>query len=110
LTIRLVQGPNGGIAAARNRALRIANGEYIALLDADDEMLPEQLECLRQGFDHFPDAAVVFGDVLQKFDDTGHEISGVVADRMACTSVETAYIGWLRFINVFEMTIGANRV
>ncbi len=37
---------NGGPAAARNRALAMAGGEWIALLDADDRYHPRRLERL----------------------------------------------------------------
>lgn len=35
---------NEGVAVSRNRALDVARGEWIALLDADDAWLPERLE------------------------------------------------------------------
>src|SRR5690349_16642154 len=38
--IRVISQPNGGIAAARNRAMSVARGRYFALLDSDDVWLP----------------------------------------------------------------------
>lgn len=49
--IRAVHQENQGIAAARNAGLRAAQGEFIALMDADDVCLPErialQVACLQ---------------------------------------------------------------
>lgn len=36
---------NCGISIARNLAIKHANGEYIAVMDADDVAFPERLEC-----------------------------------------------------------------
>jgi glycosyltransferase involved in cell wall biosynthesis len=39
----IVSGPNEGPAAARNRALVVAKGSYLAFLDADDVMKPSKI-------------------------------------------------------------------
>ena len=42
--MRVLHVPNGGAPAARNRALELARGRYVAFADADDECAPTYLE------------------------------------------------------------------
>lgn len=42
--IILINQENRGVSKARNAAMKIAQGDYIALLDSDDEWLPEKTE------------------------------------------------------------------
>ena len=42
--IRVLEQPNQGAGAARNRGLSIAEGEYLSFLDADDFFEPDMLE------------------------------------------------------------------
>ncbi len=41
--IKLIKQQNCGVSTARNRGIEVAGGEWIALLDSDDEWLPEKL-------------------------------------------------------------------
>ena len=56
--ITLIRKENGGVCSARNKGIREAKGEYIALLDADDlwdkEYLAEQVKMIRD----FPNAVM----------------------------------------------------
>jgi len=43
-SIRLLQQPNKGVSAARNKGIRYADTNWISLLDSDDEWFPQKLE------------------------------------------------------------------
>ena len=53
--IRSVRQENRGQSAARNRALDLARGEYVAYLDSDNALLPECLEVLTDALRVRPD-------------------------------------------------------
>lgn len=56
--IKLIPQPNAGECAARNRAIAESRGEYIALLDADDEWEPGFLEEIAALIREFPGCGV----------------------------------------------------
>lgn len=63
--IRLVQQPNAGVAAARNRGIREANGEWVVFLDADDILHPGALNAYGQMAEQYPQAQILGGQVVR---------------------------------------------
>lgn len=56
--IRLISKDNGGVSSARNRGIQEAKGEYIALLDADDQLDKDYLAEQMRMINDFPAAAM----------------------------------------------------
>lgn len=56
-------GENGGPAAARNAALKLARGHYIVCLDDDDLFLPDHLYVMAQAADLYSDQ-VIYSDAV----------------------------------------------
>lgn len=60
--VHLLRQPNGGISSARNRALRCAQGELLAILDSDDMWEPEFLQAQIDVLRARPDVDIVTGN------------------------------------------------
>ena len=61
---------NGGIVAASNDALAMANGEFVVLLDHDDELHPGALAFIEEAIRAEPEADYVYTDE-DKVDEAG---------------------------------------
>jgi glycosyltransferase involved in cell wall biosynthesis len=46
--VKVIHKPNGRAASARNAGLRVASGEYVAFVDADDWISPDMYEKMLQ--------------------------------------------------------------
>jgi GT2 family glycosyltransferase len=62
---------NGGIVAASNDALQLAEGDFVALLDHDDALHPDALAIVHEALTLEPDADYVYTDE-DKIDQAGH--------------------------------------
>lgn len=67
--IRYCKNPEGkrGANAARNAAIRIANGKYLAFLDTDDYLLDDSIEIRVRTFQENPSVAMVYGNVYSEY-------------------------------------------
>ena len=54
--MRVVQLPHGGKHRAHNAALKHVRGEFVAILDSDDELLPNAIRLLVSEWDAIPDS------------------------------------------------------
>lgn len=64
---------NGGIVAASNEALAMASGEFVALLDHDDELHPDALAAMSGALAANPEADYAYSDE-DKIDDAGSHV------------------------------------
>lgn len=61
---------NGHISAASNSALELATGEFIALMDHDDEISAHALFLIAEELQAYPDAEIIYSDE-DKIDERG---------------------------------------
>jgi glycosyltransferase involved in cell wall biosynthesis len=54
--IKLIRQENHGVSAARNRGIEVAEGQFIAFLDADDVWKPSYLEIIATLTERYPEA------------------------------------------------------
>jgi len=71
--IRYYYQPNAGDAAARNRIIQLAQGQYITFLDSDDLMAENALQNMVQTIQQYHQPVIVYG-AYWRIDETGRII------------------------------------
>lgn len=66
--IVLLRGEHGGPAAARNAGFRVARGDYVVILDADDVFFAERLEAIADLLAMRPDLDIVTTNAVMEID------------------------------------------
>jgi glycosyltransferase involved in cell wall biosynthesis len=69
--IKYISKKNTGVADTRNAGIELAIGNYIALLDADDIWLPQNLEKKIELLATHKDVDWVYSNMQRKFEETG---------------------------------------
>jgi len=88
--IRLIRSErNRGECGARNLALEAAQGEWIAVLDADDWFAPERLEHLWRLAQE--KSAILVADLQLQIDDNGHTYGVIFPDTLQLPKTPTQY-------------------
>jgi glycosyltransferase involved in cell wall biosynthesis len=93
--VKLILGPNRGGNAARNQLLRLASGDWVQFLDADDYLLPGKIEVqIKSLHRSTAEADVIYSPVLTEVWNNGTAMERTVSPVSVDTSLEEQWIRW----------------
>jgi glycosyltransferase involved in cell wall biosynthesis len=96
--VRVIDQANAGVSSARNRGIRAARGDFIALVDHDDYWFPMKLAGQLAAFAAHPEVDVVFSDFRRwNADGPGGSFRGPSAFAQGAMpqGVDPDFSGWI---------------
>jgi len=86
---------NAGIARARNKGVELANGHYIAFLDADDIWCQDKIATQISVFERYPQYGVVFGEFNRVGDFFHYDLYNDLKIELMKPEIDNDWTGWL---------------
>ena len=94
--VKIVRQENAGVAAARNTGLRLARGELICFLDADDGWLPGKLAAQVVYMQAHPEVGLLYHDwLVWRPDATGAYLPLPVTPPECTDAIDNDQSGWI---------------
>lgn len=96
--VRVIDQSNSGVSVARNRGIKEARGEFLALVDHDDYWLSNKLANQLQAFQDRPEVGAVFTDFVWWYpneDDGRFEKPDESDGSAGAPAIDEDYSGWI---------------
>lgn len=107
--VKLIRQENKGLAAARNAGLKVASGEYLALLDADDTFLPEKMQRQVEYMESHSDCGVCYCGIYHYREEKPGELLNLKYDYYSGEAAKRALLR-KNFINPLSVVLRASAV
>jgi glycosyltransferase involved in cell wall biosynthesis len=106
--VRVLQQANAGVSAARNHGIRVARGDFIALVDHDDYWFPTKLANQLAAFAQHPEVDVVFSNFRRWHADApegGFQPPQVFADGARAQGTDPQCSGWIYHLMLLDIWV-----
>jgi GT2 family glycosyltransferase len=89
--VRWISEPDEGQTAAINKGFRLASGEILTWLNADDQLVPESAALAVEAFTRNPQLGLVYGD-MEVFEEGGKTMTWHAWPKLTATALEAGEV------------------